>query len=84
MNNEHQEDGQPTDHLRRDDRDQRRAQAGRQRPCSIRPGRGLTFSIDLIEGLEIPDDDMAEMAGMFGGYLMDELNKAKALGIPIE
>ncbi len=60
-----------------------RRQAG-SATCSIRPGRGLTFSIDLIEGLEIPDDDMAEMAGMFGGYLMDELNKAKALGIPIE
>ena len=51
--------------------------------CSIRPGRGLSFSIDVMDGVEITDDDKKAVADMFGEYLMAELKKARDLDIPI-
>ena len=52
--------------------------------CAIRPGKSMNISIDLVEGVELSADDVAEMTGLFGAYLVEELKKAKALGIPIE
>ena len=51
--------------------------------CSIRPGKGLTFSIDVMEDSGLSDDDKKAMADMFGEYLMAELKKARGLDLPI-
>ena len=52
--------------------------------CAIRPGKGLTISIDLTPGFEtLTDDDAEAIAGMFKAYLDGELHKARGLGIPI-
>jgi len=52
--------------------------------CAIRPGRSLTFSIDLNPDIEaLPDDDFRGIAGMFQEYMDGELEKARGLGIPI-
>ena len=52
--------------------------------CAIRPGKSLTFSIDLTPGFDtLADDDAEDIAGMFKEYLDGELHKARGLGIPI-
>ena len=52
--------------------------------CAIRPGRSLTFSIDLNPGIEtLAEDDAEAIAVMFRTYMEDELEKARDLGIPI-
>lgn len=52
--------------------------------CAIRPGRSLTFSIDLNPGIKgLPDDDAGAIAKMFQEYMDSELEKARGLGIPI-
>lgn len=52
--------------------------------CAVRPGRGLTLSIDLSQGFEtLAEDDAKAIAAMFQTYMNDELEKARGLGIPI-
>lgn len=51
--------------------------------CSIRPGRNMNISIDLMDNEELTADDLREIAEMFGGYLADEIRKAAGMGIPV-
>ena len=51
--------------------------------CSIRPDKGMIFSIDLPPGTALEEADAKEIAGMFRDYLEDELGKARSMGIPI-
>ena len=52
--------------------------------CSIRPGKSLTFSIDLNPDIKaLPDGDDKAIAEMFQEYMDGELGKARDLGIPI-
>jgi len=51
--------------------------------CSIRPGRGMTFSVDVVEGLATTDEDMDRVADQFSAYLQTELGKARNLYIPV-
>ena len=51
--------------------------------CSIRPGRNMNISIDLMDSVELTADDLREIAEMFGGYLADEIRKAAGMGIPV-
>ena len=51
--------------------------------CSIRPGRNMNISIDLMDSEELTADDLREIAEMFGGYLADEIRKAAGMGIPV-
>lgn len=52
--------------------------------CSIRPGRGMSFSIDIPADVELGEEDAKAIAEMFGSYLSVELDKAAGLGIPIK
>lgn len=51
--------------------------------CSIRPGRNMNISIDLMDSEELTADDLREIAEMFGRYLADEIRKAAGMGIPV-
>lgn len=51
--------------------------------CSIRPGSAMNISIDLMEDVDLTPEDLAEITGIFAGYLADEIEKAAGLGIPI-
>lgn len=51
--------------------------------CAIRPGKGMSFSIDLPLGIIKDESDRAEIADMFRQYMADELSKAQGNGIPI-
>ena len=52
--------------------------------CSIRPGKGMTISVDLLDGADQLDQaDQAEIAQMYAEYLAREIRKAAGLGIPV-
>ena len=52
--------------------------------CTIRPGRGMIFSIDVPPSdMKLDADDVNDIANMFKEYLEGELKKARSLGIPI-
>lgn len=51
--------------------------------CSIRPGRAINISIDLMEGMEPTAEELAEIKEMFTGYIAGEVKKAAGLGIPV-
>ena len=51
--------------------------------CSIRPGRSMTFSVDLSAGVELSADDWSDIRALFIEYLDSETEKAEKLGIPI-
>ena len=49
--------------------------------CSIRPGKSLNISVNLMDGAE--QADQSEISGIFSEYLKEEIEKAAALGIPV-
>ena len=51
--------------------------------CSIRPGRNMNISIDLMDSADLTADDLREIAAMFSEYLADEIRKAAGMGIPV-
>lgn len=51
--------------------------------CTIRPGRGFTFTVDLVPGPDLTLDDKAEIADMYASFLEGQISKAAALGIPV-
>lgn len=51
--------------------------------CSIRPGRSMTFSIDVNENIELNDEDRASVARLFDDFLAGQRGVADAMGIPI-
>ena len=51
--------------------------------CSIRPGRNMNISIDLMDSVDLTADDLREIAAMFSEYLADEIRKAAGMGIPV-
>ena len=52
--------------------------------CTIRPGRSVIFSIDLVTDAPPEAQDMGAISAMFSAYLEDEMRKAENLGIPIQ
>ena len=51
---------------------------------TIRPDRGMTRNVDFnIAHERLDEETLAEIAQTFGAYVLDELRKAAALGIPI-
>ena len=52
--------------------------------CSIRPGKSMTFSVDVQADLsQLSEEDRKAIAVMFEDYLAEEQMKASELGIPI-
>lgn len=52
--------------------------------CAIRPGRSMTFSVDVQPEMQRLDaQDRVSIADMFEHYLAEEKIKASELGIPI-
>ena len=51
--------------------------------CSFRPGRTMNISIDILPEANLAENDMAEIAAMFGEYLTGEIRKAAGMGIPV-
>ncbi len=51
--------------------------------CAIRPGRSVSFSVDLPLGGVEDAEDREAITGIFRQYLEDELKKAQETGIPI-
>lgn len=51
--------------------------------CTIRPGKSVSFSIDLPQGTVEDEYDRAAIASMFKKFMEDELKKAQDTGIPI-
>ncbi len=52
--------------------------------CSIRPGKSMTFSVDVQQDLsQLSEEDRKAIAVMFEDYLAEEQIKASELGIPI-
>lgn len=51
--------------------------------CSIRPGRSMTFSIDMNENVSLEGEDRAAVARLFDDFLAGQRGVADALGIPI-
>ena len=52
--------------------------------CSIRPGKSMTFSVDVQADLsQLSEEDRAAVVTMFEDYLAEEQMKASELGIPI-
>lgn len=50
--------------------------------CAIRPGRSMSFNVDLIaRGLS--PEQLSEVSAEIGRYLAEELAKAEALGVPV-
>lgn len=53
--------------------------------CMIRPGRSMTFNVEIPEGSEtLSAEDAREITGMYAGYLAAEIGKARALGILLD
>ena len=50
--------------------------------CSIRPGKSMTFSIDVNENVELDGEDQAGVARLFDDFLAGQRGAADALGIP--
>lgn len=52
---------------------------------SIRPQRGMTFSVDWLDNNQerISEADRAAIAALFADYLAAEMDKAAAHGIPV-
>lgn len=51
--------------------------------CHIRPGKGLSVNVDVLETDAVTDANRAELAAAVASYLGDELRKAAALGVPV-
>ena len=51
--------------------------------CAIRPGKSVSFSIDLPQGIVEEAEDREVITDMFRRFLEDELKKAQDTGIPI-
>lgn len=51
---------------------------------TIRPGRGFHLSVELnVPAGRLDEGTIREIAGLFAGYVRDEIGKAAALGIPV-
>ena len=51
---------------------------------SIRPGRGWTVSVDVLESSALTDENRAEVAEKLAEYLTQEAHKAAGLSIPVK
>ena len=51
--------------------------------CSIRPGKSMTFSIDVNENVTLDGEDRDSVARLFDDFLAGQRGAADALGIPI-
>ncbi len=51
--------------------------------CSIRPGRGMSFSIEMSDSVELSADDMDGIARLFDDFWAAQRGVADAMGIPI-
>ena len=64
------------------ERDGAQVQAA-QVSCTLRPGRNLYISCDLVDGVTLTEEERAETAALFAGYLAEEIAKAAETGIPL-
>ncbi len=51
--------------------------------CHIRPGKGMSINVDVLEATAITEENRAELAAAIAEYIGDELRKAAALGVPV-
>ena len=51
--------------------------------CHIRPGKGLTFSIDVLDDAASSEGNIDSVRAAIGAYMTEEITKAAELGVPI-
>lgn len=51
--------------------------------CHIRPGRGMSITVDVQDTAAITEDNRAELSAAIAEYIGDELHKAAELGVPV-
>ena len=54
-----------------------------QASCTIRPGRGVYFSVDLLDGVSLTAEERQEIARLFAGYIAEQIAAAAATGVPV-
>lgn len=51
--------------------------------CHIRPGKGMTISVDVQDSLATSVDNLADVQATITAYMAAEITKAAALGVPV-
>lgn len=52
--------------------------------CHIRPGKGMTFTLDAMdEAAGVDEESMAAVRASIAAYMGEEIQKAAALGVPV-
>ena len=51
--------------------------------CHIRPGKGVSINVDVLDGTLITNENRAELCAAITQYISEELAKATALGVPV-
>ena len=51
--------------------------------CHIRPNRGASINVDVLDAAAITDANRAEVCSAVAEYISEELAKAAALGVPV-
>lgn len=52
--------------------------------CQIRPSRGMTISLDVLDEAATNAANRAEVASIVATYMAEEIAKAAALGVPVD
>jgi hypothetical protein len=51
--------------------------------CHIRPGKGVTFSMEVLDDAAISAANIDDVRGTVAAYMAEEITKAAALGLPV-
>jgi len=51
--------------------------------CHIRPGKGLTLSVDVFDGVDIGADSMDGLRASIAAFMAAEVAKAASMGVPV-
>lgn len=51
--------------------------------CHIRPGRGMSINVDILDDAACAGEAAAEVAETIAAYIGEEVAKAARLGIPV-
>lgn len=51
--------------------------------CHIRPGKGMSINVDVLDGATITDEVREELCAAVADYIAEETAKADALGVPV-
>ena len=52
--------------------------------CNIRPGKGMTFTLDVMDdATDISDENMKAVRASIAAYMGEEIQKAATLDVPV-